>query len=640
MSTEITITVAADEPAGPLPQLLCATGYVNLDFTLTAPTRRMYEYLSSFHRHLRYVRMHNTLTAHGQGDRFLLQGRGAFGNYGDTRPEGRDRVVGLDGEGRLRFDWSVIDSAYDLIVGQGMDLIVETDFLPTCLRADRESWYLPGDFRLWGQAVAAFVGHLAERYGHERLERWYFEVWNEPDVFAVWNGDPHSFFALYDYMEQAVHGVNPRLKVGGPAVSQHEPGQRLFRAFLEHCSGGVNHVTGRRGTRLDFVSVHCKAGTQEDTNPSASRIFSSLESFAQTLAAFPRFRGLELLNDESGIVWGGNRGVEDASWLNFRNTHYAAGFVCKLLNLYLDWLQARPGVKLGVVGIDDCQLQWETRLFGGQRSQLTPLFRYPSTDLLRKPLFNAYLLCSRLGDRRLRAACREAGFGDKFGCLATARGKSRALMLWNFEDGADDEVNPRSFRVRLRGLPPSAAYKLVQYRIDRRHSNPWAVWASQGRPARPDRRQIRALRQAEGLELCGPVQELRVSGPLTLRVDLPMHAVALLLLVPENRRPPRPPEWVHGLPETGAAGGAQVFLRWSPSREPDFLHYRLWRRETGETEDSLLEAGSSLNTAVYTDMDVRQGRRYEYRVQAVNASGAASRLSEPLEVRTGRGGRR
>lgn len=633
-STEraIRITVEADKPAAPLKPFFSAVGYVNVDFTLSASTRRMYDYLSSFHDHFRYMRMHNTLTAHGQGDRFLLEGGKDFGNPGDMKPETSDRVVSRDRKGGLRFDWSVLDRAYDLVVAAGMRLIVETDFLPSCLRRSETLWYVPEDFTLWAQTIRSFVAHLQERYGAEEIEKWYFEIWNEPDIFPEWREDPQSFFALYDYMEQAVHGVNPRLRVGGPAVTQNEAGIRLFKAFLRHCSSGVNYAGGRIGTRLDFLSVHCKGGTLEDTNPSTEKIFASLAEFRRALEAYPRFETTELLNDESGIVWGGNRGTADHSWLNFRNTHYAAGFVCKLADQYCRRVQDGWGINLAVVDIDNCQLQWEKNLFSGHRSQLTPLFAYPSTDLIRKAVFNAYVLLSRLGDERLDSTCSAPGFGGKYGCLATRRKACLSVMVWNFEDGIDDGVNPRRFVLRIRRHGRSGRYRLIHFRIDAEHSSAYHAWSQLGRPSRPDGGQIASIREEESLELAAPVTDILMNDPLSIPLELPGHAVSLLVLVPENTRPPKTPSWIKAEVETGAWGGPQVFLKWEPNAEPDFVHYRLWRKGSGEKEFRIVWDHSSFNTAVFVDAGVAAGQSYRYRLQAENASNAASACSEELAI--------
>ncbi len=631
---ELSVRVRLDLPARPFRHFFSATGYVNVDFTTTSPTLRMFDHLSSFHNHFRFLRMHNTLTAHGQGDRFLLEGGRDFGNAAGIQSGGADAVVRLQ-DGELAFDWSTLDRVYDLLVEHGLRPIVETDYLPTCLRAAEELWHQPADYRLWGRAVGAFAAHLLERYGEQEVARWYFEVWNEPDVLPAWQRDPQGFLALYDAMEQAVHEVCPSFQVGGPAVTQGSEGLALFRTFLEHCNSGINHLSGRSGARVDFLSVHCKGGTLKELNPSSEMILDSLRRFREIQGRFPSFASLPLFNDESGIVWGGNAGVETASWLNFRNTHYAAGFVCKLVDRYCRVVEDELGANLGLMDIDNCQLQWERRLFSGNRSQLTPLYAYPSTDLIRKPLFNAYVLLSRLGTERLQSQCDHPGFGTKFGVLATREGERLSLMAWNFEDGIEDGVNPRRLRILLGPGPAEEArkdrpWRLVHYRIDAEHSSAYGAWAALGKPPRPTAAQVRQLREREGLELAEPVREVLPREELSLCVDLPLHAVSLLLLVPHNPAAPAPPQWVRGTAESGESG-PRVFLKWRPSPEPDFLHYRL-RRRTGAGRPEPLCQRVSLNTSVYTDAEVRPGERYSYAVEAVNASGAVSTPSPELRV--------
>ncbi len=47
----VQIAVETDEPSKPLKPFFSVVGYVNVDFTLTAATERMYDYFSSFHNH-------------------------------------------------------------------------------------------------------------------------------------------------------------------------------------------------------------------------------------------------------------------------------------------------------------------------------------------------------------------------------------------------------------------------------------------------------------------------------------------------------------------------------------------------------------------------------------------------------------
>ncbi len=105
-------------------------------------------------------------------------------------------------------------------------------FLPA-YRATRN---IPKDFNPWADILKAFVSHCIERYGREEVKSWYFEVWNEPDNHDIWLKDASTFMALYDYFEDAIHSVDEKIKVGGPAVKQWEGAEKIYREFLEHCA--------------------------------------------------------------------------------------------------------------------------------------------------------------------------------------------------------------------------------------------------------------------------------------------------------------------------------------------------------------------------------------------------------------------
>lgn len=612
-----------------------ATGYANADFTPTPSFLRMYDYLSSFHGHLHYMRLHNILSLHGEGDRYFLELDLPYGNRcfaHDNRQNGDDKVVARMEDGTLRYNWDLVDQVYDVIVGHGMAPIVELVYLPKAIRKSEEEFFLPADYRLYGEMVRDFAAHCLERYGLEETRGWYFEIWNEPDNEAAWCRDPASFFALYDYMEHAVHSVDDRLRTGGPATMQGQEGYRIFEGFLKHCAGEVNYCTGGYGTRLDFVSVHCKGGQTTDFNPSSAVMFGSVERYLDILEQYPQFCDVEFFNDESDIIWAGSRGVEDASWFDFRNSHYAPGFVCKMISLYCTRVLDR-GVNLTVADSDNAHLQWERSLFSGNRSQLTPLGRYPCTDVIKKPFFNAYVLLSKLGDRRLPVQCDGPGFNEKFGVLATRRGPVFSYMLWNFEDGISDMVGKRSFRLDIQNCGAVGSYYLLEYRIDQDHSNSNTLWHKLGCPKEPNLKQIRQLRDADGLEPMGDPQKITAdSGELSLEAILPQHAVALFQLTPVSTEAPAAVGFVKAQWEEGCSG-RQIFLTWEPSRESDFFHYKVLRSVDGGHYETL-SSSPALNTAVYVDMEVESGHRYSYRILAVNTSGIWGEPGKEAVVRT------
>jgi len=606
-----------------------AVGYANADFTYTPPTMKMYDHLSSYHKHPVYMRLHNILTLHGKGDYYLLHEQSNYGNP-KARENKADIVVSLDKNGNVSYNWEYVDKVYDLMVEHSMRPIVETVYMPSCLQEKGAPLNgPPNNYRLWREVIREFVHHVIERYGKEEIEKWYFEVWNEP----TWpfRRNYHEFFALYDYMVDGVLSVADTLQVGGPATMQGEADFVLFEQFLEHCSNGVNYATGRFGTRIDFLSVHCKGGTPAGNCPSNDVIFNSIRKYAEILERYPQYKSTPFFNDESDIIWHGNKGVETKNWLNFRNTHYFPGFVCKMVSTYCSVVEDELGLNLQIVDSDNCHTQWERRLFSGNRSQMTPLITYPSTDLLRKSAFNAYVLLSRLGNRRFMASCDNDDFGRKFGVLPTADNESLALMVWNFEDGMDDDVNERTFQIDISNLPFSGDYTLLHYRIDCKHSSAYAVWKELGFPKEPTVEQIKKIRENENLTLFEPVTSLSLEESHSFGITLPMHAVTLLLLVPSNSSAPRVPAWKKAVSEKGYNGNAQVFLKWKPNEEKDFLCYTIERKEGSGNYEQIV-SDTKCNTAVYTDMSVKKGSRYTYRIRSVNASVIASEWSEEREV--------
>ena len=69
----------------------------------------------------------------------------------------------------------------------------------------------------------------------------YFEVWNEADLHAFWNGTKSQYFELYKVSAEAVKSVDPTLRVGGPATSNFVPDAR-FAGEVEDVSKHVTHM--------------------------------------------------------------------------------------------------------------------------------------------------------------------------------------------------------------------------------------------------------------------------------------------------------------------------------------------------------------------------------------------------------------
>lgn len=81
-------------------------------------------------------------------------------------------------------------------------------------------------------------------------EKWYFEVWNEPDLI-FFDGGMEDYFELYDHTVLAIKSMNESLKVGGPATSKCA----WITEFIKHVETG-SAVSGFKPLPCDFISTH------------------------------------------------------------------------------------------------------------------------------------------------------------------------------------------------------------------------------------------------------------------------------------------------------------------------------------------------------------------------------------------------
>ncbi|MCI0495678.1 hypothetical protein L0Z72_11805, partial [candidate division KSB1 bacterium] len=181
-------------------------------------------------------------------------------------------IYSEDSMGKPQFHWATCDAVFDKIVAYGFDVIVDFTLMPIEFASNKQRiqpWFganmsPPMSHEKWANLVYETTRHLTERYGFEKVCRWYFEVWNEPDLaWLFWVPDPDNpnprlrewgdmdaYNKLYDYTVDAVKKVHPNLRVGGPAVAGS-----FIEPFLEHIDE-KNYVTGKKGTVVDFISFH------------------------------------------------------------------------------------------------------------------------------------------------------------------------------------------------------------------------------------------------------------------------------------------------------------------------------------------------------------------------------------------------
>ena len=180
------------------------------------------------------------------------------------------------------YNWQYIDDLFGRMLDIGVRPFVELSFFPKDIASGDKTvfWWKgyvspPKDYAKWEGLVAAFTQHCVDRYGIEEVRQWYFEVWNEADLEGFWGGTRSQYFELYKASARAVKGIDPQLKVGGPATSNFVGDERFdgeredktkhlthtvddidtlpwkgvwIEAFLDYCQ--------KEKLPVDFISTH------------------------------------------------------------------------------------------------------------------------------------------------------------------------------------------------------------------------------------------------------------------------------------------------------------------------------------------------------------------------------------------------
>jgi xylan 1,4-beta-xylosidase len=514
----------------PLRRIWRYVGYDEPNYTYTARGRELLAKLGRLSDAPYFIRCHFLLCS---GD-------------GTGQPKwGSTNVYTEEADGQPVYSWEILDRVLDTIVKTGCVPFVEIGFMPRALSSAppdllyegpaAEGWrYPPTDYGRWMALIRALGEHCLARYGLRDVNRWYWELWNEPDI-SYWRGSVDEYCCLYDYTVAGLTAVLPQAWVGGPGTtSPGRPAAGAFLdAFLRHCVSGTNAVTGRVGTRLDYISFHSKGGgyrAEPDApkkTPSMGVLLDHIEAGLRIVGQYPELRRHEVVLSECDPDGWAAGSIRDNANLFYRNTEYYASYVATAVCRLID----------RVDGMLTWAFQFEDReTFAGLRTL--------STNGIDKPVLNVFRLLAALGGTRLALqidrSANQAGSSQEddvrsapelSGIAATNESGEVQLFLASHHDDWDVH-DVTEVRARLSGLEEGRSYAVRCRRIDAHHGNAHTAWVEMGRPEPPSEAQRKLLQRAARLvtEDLGCV--VGEHSPTDLALTVPAHGVCLLTLTP------------------------------------------------------------------------------------------------------------
>jgi xylan 1,4-beta-xylosidase len=453
-----------------------------------------------------------------------------------------------DKEGRPLYNFQYIDDLYDRMLAKGIRPFVELGFSPSEIATVKNTtfWWHPNgspptDNNKWAALVQAFVEHCVARYGVGEVRGWYFEVWNEPNLYESFfrGGSQQKYFELYKITAETIKKVDPQLRVGGPATSNFnmdpiavreakaagtpfDPMKIPWRPvwiedFLQYCH--------QNNLPVDFVSTHPYPQDFAIDVPGAPKGKGYRRSIDATR---DDLRTIRSIIDASAYPkaeihlteWNSSPSPVDHS----HDTLAAATFVAK--------------TNLESIGLVDSLSYWTfTDVFEENRNAESVFhggFGLINYQEIVKPAFHAYRFMNELGDETL---ARTVG-----GVVSRDHNTGRvAAVAYNYPpevqvslpvtttreaaDAIDGGGSARELMLDLQNLPAGAAVEIEV--LDRKHGDAVAAWEAMGKPEPPNREQTELLRK---LAWDTKKEIVRADAAGRLHLELKMPAWSLMLI--------------------------------------------------------------------------------------------------------------
>lgn len=341
------------------------------------------------------------------------------------------KVVSRAPDGSLRFDWTNVDAFIERLRKAKLRPFFELGFMPEPIASGNQTIFYwrgnvtpPAKMQEWSLLVSEFAKHLIARYGRKEAERYYFEVWNEPNLDGFWTGGKDRYFELYSASARALKSVDSRLRVGGPATA----GMGWIPDLLQYCEANA--------VPIDFVASHSYAANQGFLDENGRGGGTVLVTTPGTLideftrarrdisrSAFPK---IPLFITE----WGPSYSPRDP----IHDSYVAAPFV-------LEKTRQCEGV------VDGMSYWAFSDQFEEPGPPSTPFhggFGLMNVDGLKKPAYFAYQFLAQLYPQEISTGQPRV--------IATKKGDSLRILLWDYSPPKADAPNDPFYK---RDLPPA-----------------------------------------------------------------------------------------------------------------------------------------------------------------------------------------
>jgi xylan 1,4-beta-xylosidase len=536
---EIVLHVNLDKKKGPMTPVWAWFGYDEPNYTYMKDGEKLLSEIAALSPVPVYVRAHNLLTT-GDGTPAL--------KWGSTN------AYTEDAKGNPIYNWTIVDSIINVYLERGMRPMMEIGFMPEAMSMKpvpyQHKWkpgapyseiytgwaHPPKDHVKWAELVYQWVRHCVDKYGQEEVEKWYWELWNEPNI-GYWQGTLEDYNKLYDYTADAVKRALPTATFGGP----HSTGpswpeaEKFLRGFLDHVVSGKNYVTGKTGTQIDFIAFHAKGKPElQGDSIVLMNLGTQLRDISkgfEIVASYPTLKEKPIVIGESDPEGCAACSVRDYPANAYRNgTLYSSYTAAAFARKY----ELADSFGINFKGAVTWAFEFENQpWFNGYRDL--------ATNGVDKPVLNVFRMFGMMTGDRVEVTgdiaydvmtARDSSIrksGRDIYALAALETNRVAVMVWNYHDL--NVVSPSApVRIVVHGVNGSIV-DMHHYRIDQENSNSYEAWKKMGSPQEVSTEQYAELERAGQLKMLEGPKKLEVeNGEVVIQAELEGQAVSLYVI--------------------------------------------------------------------------------------------------------------
>ena len=446
-------------------------------------------------------------------------------------------IVRLDDQGNLIYDFSDGDVRIDYLLRKGFKLLLSYNFTPPCIATDLAETSSvsknvtrykgktiniskPKDYSQWEEICYQYTRHIVARYGLATVAEWYLQCYNEPDIPAFFLKNVPSdqavlraneYTNLYRGFARGIKRVSEDLRIGGPTLAHR----------VEFMATFLRNIRAEK-LPIDYICFHTY-GTNPTALNNGSKLIHVLNSVEhiRTITAMAEQLGYgdrPLVIDEWGASSHGFHNIEECPKLWFRETEVFAAYFAQMITRYIELDLKIDKMMICLSGQHEMKTD-----FSGFRNFFT-------LNFFAKPIYQAYVLAARLGDRLLGhsiecQAADPAAAATNLTVLPTRTTDNRtAILLAYASPNFDQQLDPLPVTLTFAGV--SGQQTVTIWTIDHDHANVLTKWQQLGSPTELTEQQIEEIRA--GGDLSPEVKRVDAAHELMLELVLNNNGTVLL----------------------------------------------------------------------------------------------------------------